>query len=52
MHVNFGLVPPLDPPVRRKRERYAAYAQRARDAFDAWRTQRADLFPGDGEREE
>ncbi len=29
MKANFGLMPPLDPPVRKKRERYAAYAQRA-----------------------
>ena len=27
MHVNFGIVPPLDPPVRGKRDRYAAYAR-------------------------
>lgn len=29
MHVNFGLVPPLEARVRGKRERYAAYAERA-----------------------
>jgi methylenetetrahydrofolate--tRNA-(uracil-5-)-methyltransferase len=29
MKANFGLLPPLDPPVRKKRERYKAYAQRA-----------------------
>jgi methylenetetrahydrofolate--tRNA-(uracil-5-)-methyltransferase len=29
MKANFGLLPALDPPVRKKRERYAAYAQRA-----------------------
>lgn len=29
MKANFGLMPPLDPPVRKKRERYAAYAARA-----------------------
>ncbi|MGD8473453.1 MAG: FADH(2)-oxidizing methylenetetrahydrofolate--tRNA-(uracil(54)-C(5))-methyltransferase TrmFO [Anaerolineae bacterium] len=29
MKPNFGLLPPLDPPVRKKRERYAAYARRA-----------------------
>jgi methylenetetrahydrofolate--tRNA-(uracil-5-)-methyltransferase len=28
-HVNWGLVPPLDPPVSGKRRRYAAYAERA-----------------------
>jgi len=29
MKPNFGLFPPLDPPIRKKRERYAAYARRA-----------------------
>ena len=29
MKANFGLMPPLVPPVRNKRERYAAYARRA-----------------------
>ena len=29
MKANFGLLPPLDPPVRNKRERYASYARRA-----------------------
>jgi len=36
MHVNFGLVPPLDERVRGKRERYAAYAQRARVDLAEW----------------
>jgi methylenetetrahydrofolate--tRNA-(uracil-5-)-methyltransferase len=31
MHVNWGLVPPLAPPVRGKRNRYAAYARRSAD---------------------
>ncbi|MCL7452745.1 MAG: FADH(2)-oxidizing methylenetetrahydrofolate--tRNA-(uracil(54)-C(5))-methyltransferase TrmFO [Anaerolineae bacterium] len=31
MKANFGLMPPVVPPVRNKRERYAAYAQRALD---------------------
>jgi methylenetetrahydrofolate--tRNA-(uracil-5-)-methyltransferase len=31
MKANFGLMPPLVPPVRNKRERYAAYAERALD---------------------
>ncbi|NLH08754.1 MAG: methylenetetrahydrofolate--tRNA-(uracil(54)-C(5))-methyltransferase (FADH(2)-oxidizing) TrmFO [Chloroflexi bacterium] len=34
MKANFGLLPPLDPPVRNKRERYAAYAARALDALE------------------
>ena len=29
MKANFGLFPSLDPPIRKKRERYAAYARRA-----------------------
>lgn len=33
MHVNWGLVPPLEPPVRGKRARYEAYATRAAKAL-------------------
>jgi methylenetetrahydrofolate--tRNA-(uracil-5-)-methyltransferase len=29
MKANFGLLPPLSPPVRNKRKRYRAYAARA-----------------------
>lgn len=29
MKANYGLFPPLDPPIRNKRERYAGYARRA-----------------------
>ena len=36
-HVNFGMMPPLDPPVRRKRERYGAYARRGKEALCAYR---------------
>ncbi|MDP2181803.1 MAG: methylenetetrahydrofolate--tRNA-(uracil(54)-C(5))-methyltransferase (FADH(2)-oxidizing) TrmFO [Actinomycetota bacterium] len=35
MHVNWGLVPPLDPPVRGKQHRYAAYSARADRDLDA-----------------
>ena len=35
-HVNFGVMPPLDPPVKRKRERYAAYAERGGRALEAY----------------
>jgi methylenetetrahydrofolate--tRNA-(uracil-5-)-methyltransferase len=38
MKANFGLLPPLDPPVRGKRERYAAYARRALADLEAFRT--------------
>jgi len=36
MKPNFGLMPPLEPPVRRKRDRYAAYAARAMADLAAW----------------
>jgi methylenetetrahydrofolate--tRNA-(uracil-5-)-methyltransferase len=36
MHVNFGLVPPLEPQVRGKRERAAAYAALGADALADW----------------
>lgn len=45
MHVNFGLVPPLEDAKRRgKRERYAAYADRALKDLDSYLQARADLF--------
>jgi methylenetetrahydrofolate--tRNA-(uracil-5-)-methyltransferase len=44
MHVNFGIVPPLPEPVRGKRERYAAYSERARRQMSAWIASREDLF--------
>ena len=44
MHVNFGLVPPLDPPVRGKRDRYAAYARRAAGDLAAFLNDRPDLL--------
>ena len=37
MHVNFGILRPLDPPVRNKRERYGAYARRASESLDGYR---------------
>jgi methylenetetrahydrofolate--tRNA-(uracil-5-)-methyltransferase len=43
MHVNFGLMPPLVPPVRRKKERYAAYAQRARRDLVSYLAERPEL---------
>lgn len=36
MHVNFGIMEPLDPPVRNKRQRYAAYAERGACAMSAY----------------
>ena len=46
MHVNFGVMPPLVPPVRNKRERYAAYAERGAIALARYRIQleSADLI--------
>jgi methylenetetrahydrofolate--tRNA-(uracil-5-)-methyltransferase len=36
MKANFGLMPPLSPPVRRKRERYRAYTDRSLRVLDDW----------------
>jgi methylenetetrahydrofolate--tRNA-(uracil-5-)-methyltransferase len=35
MKANFGLLPPLDPPVRNKRKRHQAYAERAISALQS-----------------
>jgi folate-dependent tRNA-U54 methylase TrmFO/GidA len=43
MHVNYGLMPSLVPPVRGNQERYDAYARRAADALDGWIRARDDL---------
>ena len=37
MHVNCGLMPPLERRIKSKRERYAAYSLRAREAIAAYR---------------
>ena len=37
MHVNFGIMPPLEKPVRNKRARYEAYARRGAAALAAYR---------------
>ncbi|HEY5277100.1 MAG TPA: methylenetetrahydrofolate--tRNA-(uracil(54)-C(5))-methyltransferase (FADH(2)-oxidizing) TrmFO, partial [Coriobacteriia bacterium] len=36
MHVNFGLLPAPVPPIKGKRERYAAYATRGSDSLTSW----------------
>ena len=46
MHVNFGLVPPLEGRRLRKGQRYAAYAERARRDLDAYLASRPELFGG------
>lgn len=51
MHANFGLVPPLaDGRRRKKRERYAAYSERALADLDAYIATRPDLFGHDDGR--
>jgi len=44
MHVNFGLIEPLAPPVRRKRERFQAYHERAAEAMRQWRGKNRGLY--------
>ena len=34
MGANFGILPPIEPKIKDKRERYAALAKRALDALD------------------
>lgn len=48
MHVNFGLVPPLEGRRMRKGERYAAYAKRAKEDLAAYVARRQDLFAIEG----
>ena len=44
MHVNFGIVPPLEGPRLKKHDRYARYSQRALADLDAYLATRHDLF--------
>ena len=44
MHVNFGIVPPLGGPRLKKRERYAAYSERALADLRRYVDERGDLF--------
>lgn len=44
MHVNFGLLPPLESRVKSKRARYAAYSERARRDLGTWLEARPDLL--------
>lgn len=52
MHVNFGIMPPLDPPVRNKRARYEAYAARGAEALLDYRAHlvERDLLVQEGPR--
>ncbi|RME80589.1 MAG: methylenetetrahydrofolate--tRNA-(uracil(54)-C(5))-methyltransferase (FADH(2)-oxidizing) TrmFO [Caldilineae bacterium] len=36
MKANFGLLPPLEPPVRNKRQRYRRYFERGQEALRRW----------------
>lgn len=42
MHVNFGIVPPLEGRRLSKRERYAAYSARGAAALDSWVAERGE----------
>lgn len=44
MHVNFGLVPPLDTRVSGKRARFSAYARRARSDMASYLRTRSDVL--------
>ncbi len=44
MHVNYGIMPPLDGPRLRKAERYRAYAKRALEDLKSYLARRPDLF--------
>ncbi|MDY4523316.1 MAG: methylenetetrahydrofolate--tRNA-(uracil(54)-C(5))-methyltransferase (FADH(2)-oxidizing) TrmFO [Atopobium sp.] len=44
MHVNFGIIRPLDQHIRSKKERYVAYAARATNDLHAYISSRSDLF--------
>lgn len=46
MHVNFGLVPALDDPPRKKAEKRAALAERARRDLASYLSSRPDLLVG------
>lgn len=43
MHVNFGVMPPLDSPVKNKRERYRAFAERGNAALEEYVSKLAEL---------
>jgi methylenetetrahydrofolate--tRNA-(uracil-5-)-methyltransferase len=43
MKANFGLLPPLDPPVRNKRERYQKYSERAQESLRQYMLAQAEI---------
>ncbi len=44
MHVNYGIIPAIEPKIRNKKERKAAYASRSRKSIADFVCQRKDLF--------
>ena len=46
MHVNFGILPPLENRIKNKKERYAAYALRGKEALSAYLERNDALFSG------
>ena len=44
MHVNYGIIPAIEPKIRNKKERKAAYASRSRKSIAAFVQDRKDLF--------
>ena len=50
MHVNFGIMRPLDEHIRNKQERYTRYAQRGADAMESYVKSLRDqgLLPEEG----
>ena len=44
MHVNYGILEPIEPKIRNKAARQAANAARAREAIDGFVAERGDLF--------
>jgi methylenetetrahydrofolate--tRNA-(uracil-5-)-methyltransferase len=45
MKASFGLLPPLEPPVRKKRDRYAAYSRRALQVLERFAVETGILVP-------
>ncbi len=46
MKANFGIMPPLDPPVRNKRQRYNRYSERALESLERFLERQGQVQPG------
>jgi methylenetetrahydrofolate--tRNA-(uracil-5-)-methyltransferase len=46
MKANFGIMPPLDPPVRSKRQRYSRYSERALESLERFLERQSQGQPG------